>query len=363
MPDIGCNNKYDELLILARDARIRRRKTSLWTSTFVLAGIIGTATIVSTANQSAADLAAEKDRSDRALLALEREREALRAERDLYIAASGWLAGLTKTEVPPQPQPGTVETKTELLRDVIWLVDGSRQVPMATGDFLWIPETDAWVEIDDIDAGDVTIHWNRDRSVSSSAILPIQLEVNNLNAANYACIRVFEGNSRRSSFGGDFRDIDIRFQSEECGPNYTRFDRSQSPPEAIRLQPVATGDFLEIPEANGWAEVEIDDIEAGNVRIHWNRDRTLSSSATLPIQLDVNKEIANYACIRVFEETPNRPSFRIHTRFQGGECKSYVVTEKLPDESGDEIQTEVEVVYAKKIRPIPPIAIELNESP
>jgi hypothetical protein len=221
MPDTGCSTKYDELLILARDARIRRRRNSRWTTAFVLTGIIGTAVIVSTANQSAADLTQENERLDRSLLALEGEREAMRAERDLYVAAAGWLADLAKPATPTTGLPKqSVERETELLRDVVWLVEGSRQVPMATGDFLWIPEATAWVEMINIQTGEVRLHWNRSRTVSSpeDLKLPIQLKLNDdMNTARYACIRVFEGISNRPNFGGDFRDIDIRFQSD-CEP-------------------------------------------------------------------------------------------------------------------------------------------------
>ena len=84
-------DNYDELQILAGDVRTRRRRANFWTSSLVVGSMVATGIYMSTIGQQVDELktgkqAAEEERDQLRpiVIRLTDERDALKAERDIY---------------------------------------------------------------------------------------------------------------------------------------------------------------------------------------------------------------------------------------------------------------------------------------
>jgi len=93
-----------------------------------------------------------------ALRDAERERDALKVERDVYFHYANKLGDMYPLLTIADKMPLVVNPVTEedrsiewppmTISNLVWYVDGSRRFPMAAGDVLWIPEGQFWVRLE-----------------------------------------------------------------------------------------------------------------------------------------------------------------------------------------------------------------------
>lgn len=163
-------DNYDELQILAGDARTRRRRANMWTTGLIASAMILASAYVSTTNEQANALGAakrssetERDNAKEQLAEANNYIAVLKAEREAYKQSATWLASMA-----PQldlsnavrnlnfvfPGRGEKLVTEERLSNVVWVVDGSRRFPVTNGDILWIPEGNFWVQLESPDSSD-----------------------------------------------------------------------------------------------------------------------------------------------------------------------------------------------------------------
>lgn len=158
---------YDELLILARDARMRRKRVTGWTTSLVVGGMLVSGAYVAAMNNQASALSDQHEQMRTEIGDLIEERNSLMVERDVYgnqlakIAPASMIGDEIKklgdkffTDNRGQgDQTGGESTITTryALSNVVWAVDGSRRFPMTTGDILWIPEAEVWVRLENLE--------------------------------------------------------------------------------------------------------------------------------------------------------------------------------------------------------------------
>ena len=161
---------YDELLVLARDARVSRARTNHWTTGLVIATMAASTAYVAATNSKVDALREAKDAADQEVVQLNADldrllvdHEALRVERDIYRQNAEWFATLSPSlnvanrlgdvasalggENTGAGQP-TIQRGDFALSNLVWYVDGSRRFPMAANDVLWIPEGQFWVKLE-----------------------------------------------------------------------------------------------------------------------------------------------------------------------------------------------------------------------
>lgn len=226
---------YDELMVAARDARLARSRRAKWT-TGLIASIAGASGIyVAASNQHINALGDARNQAEAEAARLQARVAALEVQLDILRANQQWfresapifnlgdkfgdlidgLKGLDVVVVPTETGD-RVETRVQY-DDIVWLVEGTRQVPMTNGDFLWIPETAKWLEMVDQDSGIVNVYTTRAREeLYKDKALPLQLTVPETGATSKVCVRLLEGQSRREPFRGTHRDVEIVFQSDDC---------------------------------------------------------------------------------------------------------------------------------------------------
>jgi hypothetical protein len=257
-------DRYDELLLLARDARQRRR----WTTHVTQGLIVGAMGLnfaylyaVNSGLQSARQDAQEVE--DR-ITTLTRERDEARVERDqfraealIYKRQGDALVSIAPTlelgsrlgdmlrvwverALPvTSPDTRTASTTTEVQRfyDLVWFVDGSRRIPMTAGDVLWIPEASRRIRIKTIDPpkvtdlqpGDIAVtidvlpdSRDPDATPIASATLPYAIPIRStVDVGTTNCVMIESlGESTREGFAdGRFVDVDIRFVPRDpCEP-------------------------------------------------------------------------------------------------------------------------------------------------
>lgn len=160
---------YDELLVMARDARVSRARTNRWTTGLVVAAMAAGGAYVAATNNEVEQLRQAKEAADAEVeqlnIDLNRllvDNEALRVERDIYRQNADWFADLSPSlnvdsrlgdiaaalggEDTPRAQPTRAPAQFAL-SNLVWYVDGSRRFPMAANDVLWIPEGQFWVKL------------------------------------------------------------------------------------------------------------------------------------------------------------------------------------------------------------------------
>ncbi len=183
------DDNYDELLVLARDARSTRKRTNYWTTGLIVTGMAASTVYVATVNQQ---LDALKDASETAEAgADDREKEidrlngvnnALRSERDAYENVAAWFSKMVpELKVADGIERIVISTGTAgrdgvdgsndfALSNLVWYVDGSRRFPVAARDILWIPEGQFWVQLEaspqDVAPRRITVHLGEDRPAS-----------------------------------------------------------------------------------------------------------------------------------------------------------------------------------------------------
>ena len=231
-------DNYDELMLLSRDSRERRKRVNRWTTALVAGGMaVSAAYVASTAKQVDAlqDEAKqiEQLRRENALLIADRDR--LQAERDTLVNYKNWIASaapemelsdsmnrlvtVLSGEEPTTPVTPAPSTQVIGLSEVVWLVDGSRRFPMAEKDYLWIPEASVWVQLESITNKTITI-FSGDRNTGGTpqslerAFFPLPVE--GRGNANNACLKLHQ-NSNRPGFQSErFADLEILFVANDC---------------------------------------------------------------------------------------------------------------------------------------------------
>lgn len=229
-------DNYDELQILAADARASRRRTNLWTTGLIVGGMIAASAYVSTTNDQVDQLAGENkelkrivNESSFRVQQLESERERLVSEREFYKDSSKLLAQAVpdlrlSEKDPPEPQvtlnvPGTTQpdrAPVSGISNLVWLVDGSRRFPMAKDDLLWIPEAEIWVELENLEgSGKVKVFRGRASPEAQARIdvestgLPLQITLpTEIGNAKVACLKMHVP-SARVGFGEGYADMEI----------------------------------------------------------------------------------------------------------------------------------------------------------
>lgn len=246
-------DRYDEVLILARDARLRRRWTQRVTTGLIVgamglnfAYVFAISKELQTAKQQADDRADE-------ILQLERERDRYMVLSSIYerrgdalVAVAPTLElgssledlGSSVTDLGDrllkylagrdERRPIDGQVLTSEIHDMIWLVDGSRRVPMTANDILWIPQMRSHVELQRLDSRDVTFEIRSDERQSGQTTprQPRQVTLDMTSGevettrittteddGNTNCVTIAPlGPSTRVPMQG-FIDVDVRFET------------------------------------------------------------------------------------------------------------------------------------------------------
>jgi hypothetical protein len=147
---------YDELMMLSRDARVSKSKRTAWSTGIVATVAAVSGLYVAGSNQHIQDLAEARQAAQKELDTVKAQLASLQAEHDYTMRNQDWLRDLAialsdKPEVinnlgrvGPDPTPeGQLA-----MRNLVWIVDGSRRFPMAAGDILWVPEGEFWIRLE-----------------------------------------------------------------------------------------------------------------------------------------------------------------------------------------------------------------------
>ena len=180
-------DNYDELLVLARDARQSRARANRWSAALVASAIVGTGAYVASMNEQVDDLRDEAKQAVSQRDSLVRERDALQAEMQALSRYQTFYADVAPTfelaeqvrdftlTLPTGPGDGPVErviSETKFgLSNLVWIVNGSRRFPITDGDILWIPEGKFWVELESADAADGTDPLNAQKILRKVSIV------------------------------------------------------------------------------------------------------------------------------------------------------------------------------------------------
>lgn len=253
-------DNYDELLVLARDARASRGRTSRWTTAIVTAAVGASAVYVGAMNSQVDQLRQAKDAADAEafrlnvdLARLQDQHVAVLAERDVYKKNAEWFVTLTpgleasnrlgdianalrpRAAVRPGPEdppPGGEQPAPNFaLSNLVWYVDGSRRFPMATNDILWIPEGRFWVRLEENET--VSIHTgsrppDADDQTPGYDLLPDGAFYERAaNRGNANCVRIELGDrTQRSEFGPQYVDMIVTWRNtESCADRYVNPNR------------------------------------------------------------------------------------------------------------------------------------------
>lgn len=167
-------DNYDELLVLATDARLSRTRTNRWTTGLIVTAMLGTAAYVAAMTQqvesmreTAEDAQGQRDLAVRAYEELLDNHATLQARVDAFenykevyeqlfesnelstaIAGIRGINGTTTTTTPSGTTSVVQQTLTK--SNIVWMVDGSRRFPMIDGDILWVPEGDFWIHLENV---------------------------------------------------------------------------------------------------------------------------------------------------------------------------------------------------------------------
>lgn len=236
-------DNYDELLVLATDARISRRRTNRWTTGLIVGAMIGTAAYVAsmtsqvealreTAKQAETDRdiaiqANQQLRDDRDIL--QAQLDALERLRDLYadLMPSQTLSNAIGDLTLGDSRRGQIEAQTIVKTNIVWMVDGSRRFPMIDGDILWVPEGSFWIHLEEgadgkhqlfresMPIGEATESTPRVRTPLAS--LPYREKVTK---GSLNCVQIeLLGESERDIFKNQgYVDIEVTYMStDDCG--------------------------------------------------------------------------------------------------------------------------------------------------
>lgn len=163
-------DNYDELLVLASDARQSRSRTNRWTTGLVVTAMLGTAAYVAAMSQqveamreTAKDAQGQRDLAVQAYQELVDNHNVLKAQVDAVQRYEDFFADMSSStnlsnaisglRFPgPSGNSGdanpTVVQQTIAKSNIVWMVDGSRRFPMIDGDILWVPEGNFWIHLE-----------------------------------------------------------------------------------------------------------------------------------------------------------------------------------------------------------------------
>lgn len=254
-------DNYDDLLMLARDARVSRARVNRWTTGLVIGAMAAMGVYVATVNQEVDKLraAAEEAGEQRDIIQAEYarlmdDRNALKAQMDTFdryremyadiapalilgerfkdIAVNQYGPQNPASVVRPAPAPQFS------LSNLVWIVDGSRRFPMTSGDILWIPEGKFWVEMERPGSGKkpsrVTVYRgdkpapSDDGGIEHTFVADPQLannvfEIKTVDAVRRGvanCVKLtYHSDSSRAGFDGEeFVDIEVLFYNNPDCP-------------------------------------------------------------------------------------------------------------------------------------------------
>ena len=174
-------DNYDELLVLARDARMSRKRVNRWSTGLIIAAFLGTAAYVATMNQQVNELRETADAAQKALDGAEGERDLLRAELEALVRYHDFYADIAPSQnigdsiselgdrlgfIPRVPVTDGGTTVTQFATsNIVWMVDGSRRFPMIDGDILWIPDGNFWIRMKKAEDGSRELYRHDERPV------------------------------------------------------------------------------------------------------------------------------------------------------------------------------------------------------
>lgn len=247
---------YDELLVLARDARVSRARTNRWTTGLIVAAMAASGAYVAATNNKVEELRQAKEAADAEVLQLNvdlgrllLDHEALRVERDIYKQNAEWFANLSpslnaanrlgdiagalggEAISPAQPTRAPAEFA---LSNLVWYVDGSRRFPMAANDVLWVPEGQFWVKLEEPETAGalpshITVYIGERASVSeppaSEALGPFRIDggryyERDASRRGADCVRLeIGGSTGRSMFGAGYVDMVVTYVNNESCAN------------------------------------------------------------------------------------------------------------------------------------------------
>ena len=250
-------DNYDDLLMLARDARASRARVNRWTTGLVIGAMAAMGVYVATVNQevdqlrdAAKEAGEQKDTIQAEYARLMDERNSLKAQMDVFSRYQEMYADIAPAMIlgdrfkdialnvsgTPVPRPVPNTTVQSSMSNLVWIVDGSRRFPMTSGDILWVPEGKFWVRMERPGAGKkpnaITIHKG-EKPVQGTSGTPHEFASNQaahrIKVGDAAprgiadCIKLtYHEKSSRFGFGDDeWVDIEVLFyNNSNCpGPN------------------------------------------------------------------------------------------------------------------------------------------------
>jgi hypothetical protein len=211
---------YDELRWLAQDTHKRRRRAIWWTGGLVLGGMVFATAYVSRDNARTPPppppITIKPVSLEDIPGSLRNINDNLGKILDELKSKKPVAVNLFQTISPPEPGND--------IRQVIWLIDGSRRFPMAPGHIIWIPEADSWLQLESVGKepklapGDpktkVTI-WEANQPRPDD-VMPIDLPKSLRSKRNTTtCVRISSmGRTQRPGFARDWIDIDVYFYTQ-----------------------------------------------------------------------------------------------------------------------------------------------------
>jgi len=247
-------DNYDDLLMLARDARVSRARVNRWTTGLVIGAMAAMGVYVATVNQEVDQLreAAEEAGEQRDTIKAEYarlmdERNALKAQMDVFSRYEDMYADIAPALIlgdrfkdialnvsgTAPARPVATTTVQTSLSNLVWIVDGSRRFPMTSGDILWIPEGKFWVRMENPGSSKkpnaITIHKG-EKPVQGTSGTPLAFAsdqaVHRIKVGDAAprgiadCIKLtYHEKSSRFGFRGDeWVDIEVLFYNNSNCP-------------------------------------------------------------------------------------------------------------------------------------------------
>jgi hypothetical protein len=250
-------DNYDELLVLARDARVSRSRANRWTTGLVIVSVAVASAYIATVNQqvdqlreTAEEAVEQRDAIRSEYVGLLDERNVLKGQMDIVARYEDKYADIVPALIlgnrikdiglgvagnpdgaPPAPQFA--------LSNLVWIVDGSRRFPLTSGDILWVPEDKFWVEMEsgpNAKPNTVTIHRGKRPVQSTTGGTPVvfnndptnidqnvhRMKVKDAQRRGIAnCIKLtYHKDSSRFGFTGEeFVDIEVLFYNNPACPD------------------------------------------------------------------------------------------------------------------------------------------------
>ena len=253
-------DNYDDLLILARDARVSRARVNRWTTGLVLGAMAAMGAYVATVNQevdqlreAAQEAGEQRDTIKAEYAKLMDDRNALKTQMDVFARYEDMYAdiapalilgdrfkdiALNVSGTTPVVRPVTNTTVQPVLSNLVWIVDGSRRFPITSGDILWIPEGKFWVRMEKPASGEkpnrITVHQGNKPVEPTNRGIEHTFAADSLDPLNFFeirtkqavpsgvanCIKLtYHKDSSRAGFAGEeFVDIEVLFSNNPACP-------------------------------------------------------------------------------------------------------------------------------------------------